>query len=50
MFSALAQSLAYSIAAQTIGLAHTTLMQIAAVGSLVELLGNGEHSLNSPFA
>ena len=50
MLSAIAQSLAYSIAAQSISLAHTTLMQVAAIGSLVKLLGNGEHRLHGPVA
>ena len=50
MLSAIAQSLSHRLASQSISLAHTTLMQVAAIGSLVKLLGNGEHRLHGPVA
>ena len=43
MYPRLGQTPTQQITIQAIGLTHTTLEQIAAIGSLMKLLGYGEH-------
>ena len=49
MCSGIGQTRSELLTIETIGLTRATLEQIAAIGSLMEFLGHGEHHLHTTF-